>query len=334
MAKLNITGNVTPSQWYKAITFDNGKPDAVAVALLSEIVYWYRPREVRDEATGAFVRYEKRFKADKLQRSYESFSQQFGFTKRQVTDALHRLAKLGVIDLDFRTITTDKGQVLGNVLFIGLNPDALEAITFQRDPSHVTTGPLSRSNGTPLTLERETNTENTTETTTQNTPHHGADAPIMMGSDSGNVGVEKPRRDLERSTAFSSPLDLMLQAILKAEAAASNRRGPKSFETMAQKQAYRQAAETIIALGGEDELHNAIQWALEHGRKSRARLIATLSTWAENLKNPQAFRGSGGSQRRDTIRVMDHAHYAVWAQTNAQPVPEPAPEAAYEDAPF
>ncbi|MFP1483844.1 hypothetical protein ACLB1S_19830 [Escherichia coli] len=36
----------------------------------SEIVYWYRPTEVRDEHTGALLGYRKRFQGDKLQRSY------------------------------------------------------------------------------------------------------------------------------------------------------------------------------------------------------------------------------------------------------------------------
>lgn len=52
VAEINISGNVTPAIWYKTITKENGKPYLLAIAILSDIVYWYRPSEVRDENTG------------------------------------------------------------------------------------------------------------------------------------------------------------------------------------------------------------------------------------------------------------------------------------------
>ena len=129
ITKLNITGNVVPSSWWKSITFDNGKPDAVGVVVLSEIIYWYRAKEVRDETSGAIVGYNKRFHADKLQRSYQSLADKFGFTKRQVTDSLKRLQKSGIVTLEFRSITVN-GQQLSNVLFIEPVAEAVERITY------------------------------------------------------------------------------------------------------------------------------------------------------------------------------------------------------------
>ena len=38
--------------WYKKIRRENGKPDHFEVTLLSDIVYWYRPTEVRDPVSG------------------------------------------------------------------------------------------------------------------------------------------------------------------------------------------------------------------------------------------------------------------------------------------
>jgi len=170
MGRMNITGNVTPPIWYRRITLPSGKPDTISVILLSEVVYWYRPREVRDEHTGAVVRYEKRFRADKLQRTYASLADQFGFSKRQISEAMHRLEKRGLIDLDFRTVTTGAGNRIGNVLFIGLDPYAVAELTFDGDnPSDVSAGQLSRQNVTPshdgtgeaITPEGETCTETT-----------------------------------------------------------------------------------------------------------------------------------------------------------------------------
>lgn len=73
MYGMEITGNVIPLNWFKTITTANGKPNSTAIMLLSDIVYWYRPKILRDEATGEFIGIKKRFKADLLQRSYRQF---------------------------------------------------------------------------------------------------------------------------------------------------------------------------------------------------------------------------------------------------------------------
>ena len=52
MGKINISGNVIPQMWYRTVIKDNGKPHLLAVTVLADIVYWYRPSEVRDEGTG------------------------------------------------------------------------------------------------------------------------------------------------------------------------------------------------------------------------------------------------------------------------------------------
>jgi len=109
----------------------------------------------------------KRFKADKLQRSYDSFVNQFGFTKRQVKEALKYLKKVGIIDLDFRHITTQDGRLIPNVLFIGLDPLALQAITHSCNISYEKTSDTPPKDVTYPPQKCQTNTETTTETTTE-----------------------------------------------------------------------------------------------------------------------------------------------------------------------
>lgn len=188
IGQINISGNVTPANWWKYIRLPSGRPDATAIALLSEIVYWYRPTEVRDEHTGALLGYRKRFQGDKLQRSYQEFAEQFGFGKRETADALKRLRDAGFITLDLRTVEMLDGVKCSNILFVGINPQAIAAIT---TPSSVS--PESNSNNaisdTAITLKRntprrhngtgdtpnvDTNTEITTET--KNTIDASADA--------------------------------------------------------------------------------------------------------------------------------------------------------------
>lgn len=61
LAEMSISGNVTPVNWYKTILRENGKPYPLAICVLSEIVYWYRPVEVRDEHSGMTIGYRKSF---------------------------------------------------------------------------------------------------------------------------------------------------------------------------------------------------------------------------------------------------------------------------------
>jgi len=55
MCRLQFTGNVIPAAWYRTITRDNGKPNLTAIIILSDVVYWYRPVEIRDELTDNYV---------------------------------------------------------------------------------------------------------------------------------------------------------------------------------------------------------------------------------------------------------------------------------------
>ena len=196
MVGLEITGNVMPAEWFNHIKMDNGKPDTNAIILLADIVYWYRPVEVRSESTGKVIGYEKKFKADKLQRSYGAFAEQYGFSKDQVKFALARLVALGVIDLDWRTV--HYGETLANnVLFIGLNVDNLRQIT---TPCANQMAQGVESNGTGGRIESHTNTKITTKTTTEedSTALSGRDFSFATGSGSRSQKAVYADDEIER----------------------------------------------------------------------------------------------------------------------------------------
>ena len=115
-AEISITGNITPQAWYKTIVKETGKPHLAAIVILSDIVYWYRPTELRDESTGQIIAIRKKFKADLLQRSYQQ-------------NAIIFLEKLGVIKRVFRTINLN-GLVVNNVLYIELIVEKLKELTY------------------------------------------------------------------------------------------------------------------------------------------------------------------------------------------------------------
>lgn len=131
MNSIAIVGNVIPQIWYKTVTKseEDKRPYLLAISILADIVYWYRPTEVRDEYTGQIVGIKKKFKDDMLQRSYKSLCELYGENEKAVQRALLRLEKLGVIKRVFKTINTET-TVLGNVMFLDLLPDGLIALTF------------------------------------------------------------------------------------------------------------------------------------------------------------------------------------------------------------
>lgn len=143
MSRLQITGNVIPVSWFKTIRKETGKPNLNAIIILADIVYWYRPVEVRDEVTGQLIGLKKRFAADLLQRNYQQMADQFGITKRDTTNAVVELEKLGVIRRVFRTVEKG-GHLVSNVLFLELNVDVLEALTYPKQPAKKDTGEVRR----------------------------------------------------------------------------------------------------------------------------------------------------------------------------------------------
>ena len=128
---LNFTGNIIPESWYTTIVSKTGKTNSLAILILSDIVYWYRPSEIRNES-GLSVHYEKRFREDLLQRSYEQLCTKFNITKKQARDCIVFLEELGVIKRHFRKIESPNGP-LPNVMYLELIPSVLKQLTFPHE---------------------------------------------------------------------------------------------------------------------------------------------------------------------------------------------------------
>lgn len=193
IGKMNITGDVVPTIWFQKITYASGKPNPNAIMILADIVYWFRPVEVRDEKTGHVIGWKKKFAADLLQRNYQDFADHFGFSKKQVKDAMNLLEEMGLIYRELRNVDTGN-RIVPNVLYIGLCPERLSEITFE--PERLESERLEMSIDTDegkegirqgdicvhrsihttssactyTSSEGGTNTENTTEITTERNP--------------------------------------------------------------------------------------------------------------------------------------------------------------------
>lgn len=228
MSRLQITGNVIPIAWFKTIRKATGKPNLNAIIILADIVYWYRPVEVRDEVTGQLIGLKKRFSADLLQRNYQQMADQFGITKRDTTNAVVELEKIGVIHRVFRTIAKDGHQV-ANVLFIDLDVDVLEALTYPEnlEMTHMQAdyrgcprfqGEVSLKSGRGVTeisdtlsLKMEGGVTQIEETNTENiNREYNRDYPILSLQEAED-GI---RKQIDEILKFDHPYDQRIDEIL------------------------------------------------------------------------------------------------------------------------
>ena len=309
IGRMNITGNVVPLQWFKHLRLENGKTDSIAALLLAEIVYWYRPIEQRDETTGKVLCWRKKFAADKLQKSYGALADQFGFTKRQVTAAMHRLETAGLITLELRTLTVGDGLRMGNVLFVGVNADAIERITFDAE-----TSTLSRSSVIAPTPKCETNTETTTEIITDDrvlssVAPEGADATGKNESVSPVVETPKPKRERKPRT----PTEWERQRHELGETFTNETNLSSEGMTFAERERrWWSPLKTILAAAKGDMTFakQLIVLAVEQGRKSRLTLASpqSIEQIAIALSATTKPRGDGAA---GTIHQQDQ-HWEAW----------------------
>lgn len=130
MAEINFSGNIVPEAWFKNVLRPNGKPHLLAITILSDIVYWYRPTEERDENTGHIIGWKKKFKGDLLQKSYKAYSNMYGESKDSVKAAFDILENNGLVKRYLRDVELADGSIRPNVMYIELFTDAVKRITF------------------------------------------------------------------------------------------------------------------------------------------------------------------------------------------------------------
>ena len=167
IGKIDITGNVIPPLWYqhlrvtkKTKNSDSNKPYLLAIVILSDIVYWYKPTYIRDEATSQVVEIKKKFGGDKLQRNPFQIAEMLGVSKTDASEALRYLRDKELITTELRTIAKED-KLIPNVMYIGVIPENIEKIsTYQLiGSSQLTTTPTPQLTTTPTPQLTTTNTE-------------------------------------------------------------------------------------------------------------------------------------------------------------------------------
>lgn len=132
MLNFDFSGSVVliHPAWFDSIVDDNGRTDLLAINILADVVYWYRPVINIDEQTGQMLGYRKRFTGDMYKKSIGDYCKRFNAAKTTVHRAISLLEKLGVISRVMNTVKTKEGKEYISESFILLHPDVLRKLTF------------------------------------------------------------------------------------------------------------------------------------------------------------------------------------------------------------
>ena len=127
VGRRDLSGNSIPNHWWGMITLPSGHCDLLAIAILSEIIYWYRPTEIRCPESGETLGFTRKFDGPLYQRSYSSLAAKFKCSVRGVKAACYRLKALGLLDIVVKHgVRTNGGSVLNNVTYLVPRIDRLD----------------------------------------------------------------------------------------------------------------------------------------------------------------------------------------------------------------
>lgn len=129
------SGNIVPNEWYQQFTNNRGTPDLPLISVLSEIVYWYRPKRFKDPITGV-ITYLNKFLGDAWQTSYEHFEKKFGFNREKLRRIFIKLEQMGICTREFRDVKL-RGQTYNNRLFIHLSSEFLNSCTTHKEKKSI-----------------------------------------------------------------------------------------------------------------------------------------------------------------------------------------------------
>jgi len=135
--KINLIGDTIPHSWFNHIKKEDKrsssgyKTDSIAILILANIVYWYKPRIIKDEETDLVIGYEQKFKEDMLQKSYDSYMKKYGAGRKAVKGAFDLLEEMNLIHREFRNIKDKKGNSLNNVMFVEPKIKNIKEITYK-----------------------------------------------------------------------------------------------------------------------------------------------------------------------------------------------------------
>jgi hypothetical protein len=202
----DIVGNLIPDKFYDFFRTASGRPDFSVRQILSDILYWYRPKHTTCPKTGLKIA-SKKFHSDTFQTSYAQLKEKHKLSRETIRQALKRLEDIGLIIREFRTMKV-YGQIYNNVMFIHLNSTKIsEILNFNSENSTKTSeqddiisSTKNISTSTPIKKHPQENIE--TATYTKDTQNSSSNFlyPIQLNGGRGPSSVGYKYKDYNKNT--------------------------------------------------------------------------------------------------------------------------------------
>lgn len=282
IGKIHLEGNTVPASWYQQIRTKENKPDFAAITILSDVVYWYRPSEIRDEETGRVIGYKKKFAADKLQRGYDQLADQFGLSKEQARDACHRLRDAGLMTIEIRHgVRYGNSGVANNVVYLEPVPSAVLGISYR-----VTQGGVLKQPSPPSNVDTNTLISPNISTATKNKEE--AQAPAAVASsvqeDWDAIPSASSAEPVDNGLIPILPEEKHLFEALNIERKAQRRTLFVRFKTTKQREKFR---ESIAVFNGATNRN--VDEIIANGKTDIDGVVNVLDYRRRNPKQPQRF---------------------------------------------
>jgi hypothetical protein len=321
ISEINFSGNIIPHNWYKHVTYSTAggktKADLLAINILADVVYWHRLTEIRDEATGKIIKYDKKFNGDKLQKSYDSYADQFGSTKRAVKDSVDLLVNLKLIQRDFEDIKV-RGLCLNNVMFLTPIPENIKVITqIVSDLINTLPSPECTSPET-VVLENCTPSYEKTREGKKETKLSLTSCKNSEGVLRNFVGVSTEISDTNTEISFKSSSEINTKSYLIVRGAEDDLNFIKAFQEFLVDDSYKYRTDTFFWIN-----HNAEKWGSSLDEVTQALKICAdkqkegeIDYLTGILRKKAEAKGQGyqGFGKRTVFAIYDYLKFRLKEQ--------------------
>lgn len=184
-----------PAKWFETIKDERGKVDLLAINILADVVYRYRPTAVIDQYTGRLKYYKKNFEGDMYEKSIGNYCDQFCQARTTVQRSLTVLENLGVITRFIDKATSRQGKEYVVHSYIQLNVDVLRELTYPSEDMDVEAAqaelPHREEDLPSYNDENMINTDLEHPVPNRNTPVPNRNTPVQIGTPPVQIGTHQ-----------------------------------------------------------------------------------------------------------------------------------------------
>lgn len=243
----DFSGTLVPKELSKYVVDSRGNPDEFAIKILSDVLYWYRPKASSKSTNEP----QKKFKEDTWQVSYEYFVEKFGRDHQKIRRTIKKLEDLDLVKREFRTIFS-YGRRMNNVMYLHLNIKKVENIISNHSSSIIN----NDDSYSQIRLDHIKETKNSTKIENNRSMDLASNEPK---SGSNFLNLKNNSIYLKGEGSKNLPNDFFVEPVQKFRRNESKTSEPNEHNSVMEKK-FKQETKTLSDyLPLNDKLHETLQ---------------------------------------------------------------------------